>query len=91
MPLWKQLTISIALIFVSLCAWVYFSPGAGQTLVSMGVPQSVVSLVSRPPRPKGRHAVDRGKADSRPNLPGRARARDKDVDRAMVVAAARRS
>lgn len=53
MPLWKQLVVSIALIFVGLCAWVYFSPGAGQTLVSMGVPQSVVSLVSRPPQADG--------------------------------------
>lgn len=53
MPLWKQLAISIALIFLGLCSWVYFSPGAGQTLVSMGVPQSVVSLVSQAPDAEG--------------------------------------
>jgi RND family efflux transporter MFP subunit len=46
MPLWKQLAISIALLFVGLCSWVYLSPGAGQTLVSMGVPASAVSLIS---------------------------------------------
>ncbi|MBA4796902.1 MAG: efflux RND transporter periplasmic adaptor subunit [Rhizobiales bacterium] len=56
MPLWKQLTISIALIFVALCSWVYFSPGAGQTLVSMGVPQSVVALVSGQPEGEGQQA-----------------------------------
>ena len=56
MPLWKQLAISIALIFVALCSWVYFSPGAGQTLVSMGVPQSVVALVSGQPDREGQQA-----------------------------------
>ncbi|MDR7029940.1 efflux RND transporter periplasmic adaptor subunit [Rhizobium rosettiformans] len=56
MPLWKQLAISIALIFVALCSWVYFSPGAGQTLVSMGVPQSVVALVSGQPDGEGQQA-----------------------------------
>lgn len=56
MPLWKQLAISIALNFVALCSWVYFSPGAGQTLVSMGVPQSVVALVSGQPDGEGQQA-----------------------------------
>ncbi len=56
MPLWKQLAISIALIFVALCSWVYFSPGAGQTLVSMGVPQSVVAFVSGQPNGEGQQA-----------------------------------
>lgn len=53
MPLWKQLAISIALLFIGLCSWVYFSPGAGQALVSMGVPQSVVGLVAAPPEAEG--------------------------------------
>lgn len=56
MPLWKQLAISIALLFAALCSWVYFSPGAGQTLVSMGVPQSVVALVSGQPEGEGQQA-----------------------------------
>lgn len=56
MPLWKQLAISIALLFVALCSWVYFSPVAGQTLVSMGVPQSVVALVSGQPDGEGQQA-----------------------------------
>ncbi|MBC2774828.1 efflux RND transporter periplasmic adaptor subunit [Rhizobium sp. AQ_MP] len=60
MPLWKQLAISIALIFIGLCAWVYFSPGTGQTLVSMGVPQSVVSLVSRAPEVEGQRQGGQG-------------------------------
>lgn len=53
MPLWKQLAISIALLFIGLCSWVYFSPGAGQALVSMGVPQSVVELVAATPEAEG--------------------------------------
>jgi RND family efflux transporter MFP subunit len=60
MPLWKQLAISIVLIFVGFSAWVYFSPGASQTLVSMGVPQSVVSLVSRPPQAEGQAGGGQG-------------------------------
>ncbi|AOG11003.1 efflux RND transporter periplasmic adaptor subunit [Agrobacterium sp. RAC06] len=46
MPVWKQLAISFAVLFVGLCSLVYFSPGAGQALVSMGVPASAVALVS---------------------------------------------
>jgi RND family efflux transporter MFP subunit len=53
MPLWKQLAISIALLFIGLCSWVYFSSGAGQALVSMGVPQSVVGLVAATPEAEG--------------------------------------
>lgn len=53
MPLWKQLAISLALLFAGLCSWVYFSPGAGQTLVSMGVPASAVALVSGAPDGEG--------------------------------------
>jgi RND family efflux transporter MFP subunit len=46
MPLWKQLTISVALLFVGLCLWVYVSPGAGQSLVRMGVPAGLVAMIS---------------------------------------------
>lgn len=46
MPLWKQLTISVALLFLGLCAWVYISPGAGQSLVQMGVPKGMVAMIS---------------------------------------------
>lgn len=46
MPLWKQLTISVALLFVGLCLWVYVSPGAGRSLVQMGVPQGLVAMIS---------------------------------------------
>ena len=53
MPLWKQLAISIALLFIGLCSWVYFSPGAGHALGSMGVPQSVVGLVAATPEAEG--------------------------------------
>lgn len=53
MPLWKQLTICIAILFAGLCSLVYFSPGVGQALVSMGVPQSMISLVSPVPPAEG--------------------------------------
>lgn len=56
MPLWKQLAISIAILFAGLCAWVYLSPGAGQTLVSMGVPASAGALVSPAPETAGQGA-----------------------------------
>ncbi len=46
MPFWKQLTISIVLLFIGLCAWVYVSPGAGLSLVQMGVPQAWVAVIS---------------------------------------------
>ena len=53
MPIWKQLAISLAVLFAGLCALVYFSPGAGRTLVSMGVPASAVALVSGAPEGEG--------------------------------------
>lgn len=53
MPLWKQLAISLAVLFVGLCSLVYLSPGAGQTLISMGVPASAVALVSSAPDSEG--------------------------------------
>jgi len=46
MPLWKQAAVSILLLFIGLCSWIYLSPGAGQTLIGMGVPQALVVLVS---------------------------------------------
>jgi RND family efflux transporter MFP subunit len=46
MPLWKQLAISVALLFLGLCAWVFLSPGAGQSLVQMGVPKGLVAMIS---------------------------------------------
>lgn len=53
MPIWKQLAISLAVLFAGLCALVYFSPGAGRTLVSMGVPASAVALLSSGPEDEG--------------------------------------
>ncbi len=49
MPIWKQLAISFAVLFAGLCSLIYFSPGAGQALVSMGVPASAVALLSGAP------------------------------------------
>jgi RND family efflux transporter MFP subunit len=60
MPLWKQLAISIAILFAGLCAWVYLSPGAGQTLVSMGVPATAVVLVSPAPETAGQGGQGQG-------------------------------
>ncbi len=58
MPVWKQLAISFAVLFVGLCSLVYFSPGAGQALVSMGVPASAVALISG--APEGDEQAPRG-------------------------------
>ena len=60
MPIWKQLAISLAVLFAGLCALVYFSPGAGRTLVSIGVPASAVALVSGAPEGEGQ--AQRGQA-----------------------------
>lgn len=58
MPIWKQLAISFAVLFVGLCSLVYFSPGVGQALVSMGVPASAVALISG--APEGDEQAPRG-------------------------------
>lgn len=72
MPLWKQLAISIAILLVGLCSWVYFAPGAGQTLISMGVPASAVALVSGAPEGEGAGQSGQGQGRQQAQSGGRA-------------------
>jgi RND family efflux transporter MFP subunit len=46
MRIWKQLLLSIAILFGGLCLWVYMSADAGRTLVSMGLPENLVAAVN---------------------------------------------
>jgi RND family efflux transporter MFP subunit len=46
MRIWKQLLVSVALLLVGLCLWVYLSAEAARSLVSMGVPQTLVAAVN---------------------------------------------
>jgi RND family efflux transporter MFP subunit len=74
MPLWKQLAISLAVLFAGLCSWVYFSPGAGQTLVSMGVPASAVALVSGAPDGEGQGQGGQGQGGQQAQSGGQGQA-----------------
>ncbi len=42
----NQFLISVAALLAGLCLWVYLSADAGRTLVSMGVPESVVAKIN---------------------------------------------
>ena len=46
MRIWNQLLLSAAVLLGGLCFWVYLSADAGRTLVSMGVPQTIVSAIN---------------------------------------------
>ncbi|SFB48822.1 RND family efflux transporter, MFP subunit [Rhizobium sp. NFR07] len=46
MRIWNQLLLSVAVLLVGLCLWVYMSADAGRTLVSMGAPENVVAAIN---------------------------------------------
>lgn len=46
MRIWNQLLLSAAVLLGGLCFWVYLSADAGRTLVSMGVPEAIVSAIN---------------------------------------------
>lgn len=46
MRIWNQLLLSAAVLLGGLCFWVYLSADAGRTLVSMGVPEAIVSTIN---------------------------------------------
>jgi RND family efflux transporter MFP subunit len=45
MRIWKQLLLSLVMLFAGLCLWLFVSPDAGHALVRLGVPQQAVALV----------------------------------------------
>lgn len=46
MAFWKQLLIAIVLVAAGLAGWVWVAPGAGDKLVSWGVPQGLVTAIA---------------------------------------------
>ncbi|MBW9087633.1 efflux RND transporter periplasmic adaptor subunit [Rhizobium wenxiniae] len=46
MRIWNQLLLSAAVLLGGLCFWVYLSADAGRTLISMGVPEAIVSAIN---------------------------------------------
>lgn len=45
MRIWKQLLLSLVVVVVALCLWVFMVPGAGDTLARMGVPEPIVAAI----------------------------------------------
>ncbi len=56
MPFWKQFALCIVVILAGFAAWVYFVPGAGETMRNAGIPDNIVSMIA----PKGEEAADAG-------------------------------
>jgi RND family efflux transporter MFP subunit len=46
MRIWNQLLLSVAVLLGALCLWVYLSADAGRSLISMGVPEGIVTAVN---------------------------------------------
>lgn len=49
MRIWKQVLLSLAVLFAGLCLWLFVRPDAASTLVGLGVPQSMVSMIQPAP------------------------------------------
>lgn len=45
MRIWKQLLLSSVVLLLGLCLWIFISPDAARTLVSMGAPEKAVALI----------------------------------------------
>ncbi len=56
MPFWKQFVLCLVVIIAGFAAWVYFVPGAGETMRNAGIPDSIVSRIL----PKSEEAADAG-------------------------------
>ena len=56
MPSWKQFVLCLVVIIAGFAAWVYFVPGAGETMRNAGIPDSIVSRIA----PKSEEAADAG-------------------------------
>ena len=49
MRIWKQVLLSLAVLLAGLCLWLFIRPDAASTLVGLGVPQSLVSMIQPAP------------------------------------------
>ncbi len=56
MPFWKQFVLCIVVIIAGFAAWVYFVPGAGETMRNAGIPDTIVSKIA----PKAQETADAG-------------------------------
>lgn len=56
MPFWKQFVLCIVVIVAGFAAWVYFVPGAGDTMRNAGIPDNIVSMIA----PKAEETADAG-------------------------------
>lgn len=45
MRIWKQLLLSVVVLFVGLCLWIFVSPDAAKNIVAMGAPKKLVALI----------------------------------------------
>lgn len=56
MAFWKQFILSLIVIIAGFAAWVFFVPGAGDTMRAAGIPDSLVSMIA----PKAEVTADAG-------------------------------
>ncbi|MBB3409578.1 RND family efflux transporter MFP subunit [Rhizobium sp. BK316] len=56
MPFWKQFLLCVVVIIAGFAAWVYFVPGAGDTMRNAGIPDNLVSMIT----PKANETADPG-------------------------------
>ncbi|KPF42387.1 efflux RND transporter periplasmic adaptor subunit [Rhizobium sp. AAP43] len=73
MPFWKQLATTCLLLLVALAGWIWLSPEAARTLVQMGAPERVVSMLSGPLNAEGSDAQPKRGAGAPGGAQGQAR------------------
>jgi RND family efflux transporter MFP subunit len=74
MPFWKQFVLCIVVIMAGFAAWVYFVPGAGETMRNAGIPDNIVSMIAPKAdetadaqQAQGQGGQDQGQGQSRRN------------------------
>jgi RND family efflux transporter MFP subunit len=74
MPFWKQFVLCIVVIMAGFAAWVYFVPGAGETMRNAGIPDNIVSMIAPKAdetadaqQAQGQGVQDQGQGQSRRN------------------------
>jgi len=87
MRIWNQLILSVAVLLAGLCLWVYMSADAGRTLISMGMPEAIVSAIN----PKASEPVSATVAGSagRSGIAGGGAGRNLNPDAQAVLVATR--
>ncbi|MFB2601842.1 efflux transporter periplasmic adaptor subunit, partial [Rhizobium phaseoli] len=65
MAFWKQFVLSLIVIIAGFAAWVFFVPGAGDTMRAAGIPDNLVSMIAQKAEPAADAEASRAEGQQR--------------------------